>query len=156
MNAVEIEQAISDLAERPFDADEFPYGFLAAFGNKDTTIKRLRNGVSNRSDLGGVLQSNNIHLATCPEGEVTKTLLALKSSPATGRAKARFVLATDGVEFAAEDITSGETIACDYADFPNHFGFSCRWPGLPRLSKSAKARLIFGRPAGSIGFMWSC
>ena len=46
MNAVEIEQAISDLAEQPFDADEFPYGFLAAFGNKDTTIKRLRSGAS--------------------------------------------------------------------------------------------------------------
>jgi hypothetical protein len=30
MNAVEIEQAISALAEQPFDAAEFPYAFLAA------------------------------------------------------------------------------------------------------------------------------
>ena len=38
MNAVEIEAAISDLALEPsFDAAEFPYAFLAAFGNKDTT-----------------------------------------------------------------------------------------------------------------------
>ena len=42
MNAVEIEEAISSLAEQPFDADEFPFAFLLAFGNKDTTIKRLR------------------------------------------------------------------------------------------------------------------
>jgi hypothetical protein len=28
MNAVEIEEAISALAERPFDAGEFPYAFL--------------------------------------------------------------------------------------------------------------------------------
>ena len=35
MNAVEIEQAISDLALQPFDAAEFPFAFLAAFGNKD-------------------------------------------------------------------------------------------------------------------------
>ena len=42
MNPVEIEQAISDLAEQPFDAAEFPYAFLQAFGNKDTTLKRLR------------------------------------------------------------------------------------------------------------------
>ena len=34
MNAVEIEQAISALAEQPFDADEFPYAFLQAFGNR--------------------------------------------------------------------------------------------------------------------------
>jgi hypothetical protein len=44
MNAVEIEQAISALAEQPFDAAAFPYAFLQAFGNKETTIKRLRRG----------------------------------------------------------------------------------------------------------------
>lgn len=46
MNAVEIEQAITDLAEQPFDPAEFPYAFLEAFGNKATTIKRLRAGAS--------------------------------------------------------------------------------------------------------------
>lgn len=59
MNAVEIEEAISALAEQPFDAGEFPYAFLLAFGNKNTKIKRLRAGGSNRSDLGGVLQTIN-------------------------------------------------------------------------------------------------
>ena len=34
MNAVEIEQAVSELAELPFDAVEFPCAFLTAFGNK--------------------------------------------------------------------------------------------------------------------------
>jgi hypothetical protein len=63
MNAVEIEEAISALAEEPFDPAEFPFLFLQAFGNKDTTIKRLRSGASNKSDLGGVLQTNNIRLA---------------------------------------------------------------------------------------------
>jgi hypothetical protein len=80
MNAVEIEEAISTLAERPFDAGEFPFDFLQAFGNKDTTIKRLRKGESNRSDLGGVLQTNNIHIAVATPGEVTKTLAALKAT----------------------------------------------------------------------------
>src|ERR1700751_5638398 len=119
MNAVEIEQAISALAEQPFEASEFPYQFLQAFGNKETTLKRLRKGESNRSDLGGVLQTNNIHIAVAPLGEVTKTLAALKASPATTRAKAKFILATDGETFEAEDLASGETIACAYADFPN-------------------------------------
>jgi hypothetical protein len=40
MNAVEIEEAVSKLAEQPFDADSFPFDFLAAFGNKETTLKR--------------------------------------------------------------------------------------------------------------------
>lgn len=123
MNAVEIEQAITDLAEQPFEAANFPYAFLEAFGNKETTIKRLRAGASNKSDLGGVLQTNNIHILTCGAGQVTKTLKALKDSPATTKAKAKFILATDGSGFEAEDLTSGETVACAYKDFPDHFGF---------------------------------
>lgn len=123
MNAVEIEQAITDLAEQPFDPAEFPYAFLEAFGNKETTLKRLRAGASNKSDLGGVLQTNNIHILTCDTGNVTQTLAALKASPATTKAKARFILATDGVDFEAEDLRSGDTVACAFKDFPDHFGF---------------------------------
>src|SRR5580692_5393710 len=135
MNAVEIEEAISALAERPFDVGEFPFAFLRAFGNKDTTIKRLRKGESNRSDLGGVLQTNNIHVAAAAAGEVTKTLAALKASPATARAKAKFVLATDGDTFEAEDLTSGETVACAYADFPDHFGFFLPLAGITTVKQ---------------------
>ncbi|SEL25943.1 hypothetical protein SAMN05421666_3265 [Roseovarius nanhaiticus] len=122
MNPVEIEQAISDLAEAPFDAAEFPYAFLEAFGRKATEIKRLRKADTNKSDVGGVLQRGNIHIATCAPGEVSATLAALKASPATIRFKARFILATDGQEFEAEDLIGGDTVACAYTDFPDHFG----------------------------------
>ena len=123
MNAVEIEQAITDLAEQPFDPASFPYAFLEAFGNKATTIQRLRSGATNKSDLGGVLQTNNIHILTCDAGQVPKALKALKDSPATAKAKAKFILATDGADFEAEDLTGGETVACAFKDFPDHFGF---------------------------------
>ena len=69
MNAVEIEQALSDLAAQAFDGAEFPFHFLAAFGNKSTTIARLRKGESNASDVpGGVLQRNHIHIAVAEPG----------------------------------------------------------------------------------------
>jgi hypothetical protein len=135
MNAVEIEEAISALAELPFDAIEFPFAFLQAFGNKETTIKRLRKGESNKSDLSGVLQTNNIHIAVAAPGEVTKKLAGLKASPATVRAKAKFVLATDGETFEAEDLTSGETVACAYVDFPNHFGFFLPLAGITTVKQ---------------------
>ncbi|WP_374411810.1 class I SAM-dependent DNA methyltransferase [Novosphingobium colocasiae] len=123
MNAVEIEQAISELAEQPFDRTEFPFAFLEAFGNKATTIKKLRTGASNASDVpGGVLQRSNIHIATCAPGAVDETLKALRESPKTAAAKAKFILATDGDQFQAEDLASGETVACAYAEFPDHFG----------------------------------
>lgn len=124
MNPVEIEEAISLLAEQSFDPVEFPFAFLEAFGNKATTIKRLRTGNSNKSDIeGGVLQHNNIHIGVCQAGKVTHTLQELRDSPATVKAKAKFILATDGQEFQAEDLNSGETVACAYPDFHHHFGF---------------------------------
>ncbi|WP_375306202.1 DNA methyltransferase [Bradyrhizobium sp. A11] len=135
MNAVEIEEAISALAEQPFDAAEFPFAFLQAFGNKETTLRRLRKGETNKSDLGGVLQTGNIHIAVAPPGEATATLAALKASPATTRAKAKFVLATDGVMFEAEDLASGETVACPYPDFPNHFGFFLPLAGITTVKQ---------------------
>ena len=78
MNAVEIEEAVLELASQPFDGAEFAYQFLAAFANKDITIKRLRAaGGSNASDdAGGILQRNNIFLAICAVGAVDATLKA--------------------------------------------------------------------------------
>ena len=127
MNAVEIEEALCLLAEHPFDPAGFPFAFLEAFGNKKTTLDRLKKGESNASDIeGGVLQRNHIHMAVCAEEAVSDTLAALKASPATTktRNKVKFVLATDGVILEAEDLTSDiPPIACAYKDFPNHFGF---------------------------------
>ena len=135
MNAVEIEEAISRLAEQPFEDAEFPFSFLQAFGNKPTTIRRLRSGASNNSDLGGVLQHRNIHIKVCPEGEAGATLTALRTSRATTRARAKFVLATDGTEFQAEDLNTGETVVCDYADFPDHFGFFLPLAGITTVKQ---------------------
>ena len=125
MNAVEIEEAVSQLAEQPFDAATFPYAFLEAFGGNAVTIKRLRSGKTNASDVdGGVLQRKNIHLATCGEGRVRETIDKLKNSPETEKAKVKFVLATDGVEFWAEDVISGEpAVVCGYKEFPDRFGY---------------------------------
>ena len=135
MNAVEIEEAISRLAEQPFEAEQFPYAFLEAFGNKTTTIKRLRSGTSNKSDIDGVLQTSNIHLKTCVQGQVAETLTALRDSPATTRSKAKFILATDGDEFHAEDLNSGDVIVCDYPDFPDHFGFFLPLAGISTVQQ---------------------
>lgn len=136
MNAVEIEEAISQLAEQPFDAAAFPFAFLEAFGNKEAVIRRLKATAANKSDIdGAVLQANNIHISTSPKGEVTQTLGRLKASPATARQKAKFILATDGEEFQAEDMASGETVVCSYADFPNHFGFFLPLAGISTVKQ---------------------
>lgn len=136
MNAVEIEEAISNLAEQPFNPEEFPFAFLEAFGNKAATISRLKSSTANKSDIeNGVLQYNNIHMAVSPAGEVSETLKKLRDSPATSRQKAKFILATDGEDFQAEDLGSGETVACQYKDFPNHFGFFLPLAGISTVKQ---------------------
>ncbi|MBS7824451.1 class I SAM-dependent DNA methyltransferase [Wohlfahrtiimonas chitiniclastica] len=134
MNAVEIEAAVSELAEKSFDSQEFAFDFLRAFGNKETTIKRLRTGQSNSSDIdNGVLQRNYIHIATCDKDLVTDTLKSLKESKATEKAKAKFILATDGFNIQAEDLTSGETISSDLSDLAEHFGFFLPLAGISTI-----------------------
>lgn len=141
MNAVEIEQAISDLADQPYDAAEFPFAFLECFDNSAARSTKLRKGTSNKSDIGGVLQAGSIHIKTCDEGQVPEALTALKESRATQtkRNKVRFVMATDGQQIEAEDLHTGGVIACAYSDLPNHFVFF--WPiaGLSKTKQLAES-----------------
>lgn len=124
MNAVEIADAVADLAAQPFEASEFPFQFLAAFDKKETQLKRLRKGDINRSDVpNGVLLQSNIHIAVCAAGETHATLDLLKASPQTVKAKVKFVLATDGQTLEAEELSTGEAIASEFPKLADHIGF---------------------------------
>lgn len=136
MNPVEIEEAVTGLALEPFDATEFPFQFLRAFGNKETAVQRLRAGNTNQSDVAGaLLQRGNIHIATCTAGAVDDTLRTLRDSPKTASQKAKFILATDGEVFQAEDMNGGGTVACAYTDFHDHFGFFLPLAGITTVEQ---------------------
>lgn len=135
MNAVEIEEAVSQLADAHFDPQEFPFAFLAAFGNKEATVKRLRAGNTNKSDVGGVLQRNNIHIAMAEAGKTVEMLARLRASPLTERQKAKFVFATDGSHFEAEEIGSGEIISGPLTELGNHFGFFLPLAGISTVAE---------------------
>ncbi|HMN39472.1 MAG TPA: lactate dehydrogenase [Phycisphaerales bacterium] len=138
MNAVEIEEAVSQLVEAPFDRETFPCDFLRAFGQNDATIRKLKSGDANKSDMaGGVLQRNkhNIHLLTCAPGEVAAAMSALRASPATAKHKARFILATDGQTIQAERFEDGEVLACDYTDLPNRFAYFLSLAGISTVKR---------------------
>lgn len=135
MNAVEIEEAVSALASARFDPSAFPFAFLIAFGVRDTTIARLRKGDTNASDVGGVLQRGNIHIGVAAPGGVNATLRALRESPKTASAKAKFILATDGDVLEAEDLVSGEPLACPYPEFADHFGFFLPLAGISTVKE---------------------
>jgi hypothetical protein len=135
MNAVEIEQAVTELFSAPFDPAEFPYAFLQAFGNKETTLRKLRTGDTNKSDRGGLLQRNNIHIAIAPRGEVSATLAALHASPATGKHKVKFILAADGERVEAEELGGGTPLECSWSELPDHFGFFLPLAGISTVKE---------------------
>src|SRR5690606_16983445 len=130
-----------------------------AFGNKEVTLKRLRAGNNNASDVSGpdvthaVLLRNHIHLAVCAAGAVGATLAALRASAATAKHKAKFILATDGEQLEAEDLAGGETVACAYADFPNPFGFFLPLAGLSTV-KEIKDNPIDVRATGRLNKLY--
>lgn len=154
MNAVEIEESLSLLASAPFDRAEFPYAFLTAFGAKDATLKRLRRGDTNASDVpGGLLWHKNIHLAICEPGSVAETLDTLRASPKTAQAKAKFILATDGEWFEAEDLVSGEHLPCPFEKFADHFGFFLPLAGITTI-KELKDNPIDVRATGRLNKLY--
>ena len=124
MNAVEIEKALLHLATLPFDKETFIYDFLECFGNISTTLTRLKTGDTNKTDVpDAVLQKTHIHIKLCGKGEATETLDTLRKSPATKTQKVKLILATDGDDFQAQDMTNGDICVCNYTDFGKNFGF---------------------------------
>lgn len=122
MNAVEIEEAVSELARQPFDPDEFPYAFLQAFGRKDVELKRLRK--NNTSDVpGGVLRRDSIHMAVAAPGEVGAALKTLQESSKSAANRVKFLFATDGDEVLAEETATGDFQSFPLAQLDRKFGF---------------------------------
>jgi hypothetical protein len=114
----------------------------------------MRTGNNNASDVpGGVLQRNNIHIALCEPGTVGETLKELRASPATTKAKAKFILATDGQTLEAEELGGGETITCSYPDFPNHFGFFLPLAGISTI-KEIKDNPVDVRATGRLNKLY--
>ncbi|AEL08340.1 type II restriction enzyme, methylase subunit [Xanthomonas campestris pv. raphani 756C] len=136
---MEIEEAIYELAHAPFDSAEFPFQFLAAFGNNEVTLKRLRkvgSGGTNLSDVpGAVLQRNHIHLAVCEQGRVRETFEALKASAKNSMYRIKLVLATDGESIEAEYLATGEPLACPYAELAEHFGYFLPFAGITTVQE---------------------
>lgn len=135
MNAAEIADAVDALFSAPLDPAEFSYAFLQAFGNKETTLRKLRTGDTNKSDVGGVLQRNNIHLVVAPPGQVSEALDALRGSPATARHKVKFILATDGDRIEAEELGGGTPLECGWSEFPDHFGLFLPLAGISTVKE---------------------
>ena len=136
MNAVEIEEAVSALAERRSTPPSFPSPSSRPSATRRrpssacATARRTRRTSRRRAPA-----QQHPYRGLPRPARSTKTLAALRASPKTAAAKAKFILATDGETFEAEDLDVGETVACAYADFPDHFGFFLPLAGITTVKQ---------------------
>lgn len=133
MYIADIEEAISKIAAEPFNAETFPFNFIAGYDAPPATVTRIRNGTQNATDIdGAVLWRQKLHLHVCALGEVEASIQRLAASRATERQKVQFVLATDGVEVAARDLRADDATFFPFEEFGNHFGFFLPLAGYSR------------------------
>lgn len=124
MNPSEIYEALAILATKPYDPIEFPFDFALATDNAPATIAKLKGGTFNKSDLpGGVLMNQKFHFAPAMPGMAAVTLDALRASKRTLKHKPAILIATDGIEIAAEHPKSGDVLHGSYTELGDRFGF---------------------------------
>ncbi len=124
MNPTEIFEALEQISDKPFNAEEFPFEFAQATDVAQAAIAKLRNGTTNKSDQpGGVLVNKKFHFAPAMAGMADVTLEALRNSKKTATAKPAILIATDGEMVAAQQRVSGETLHCRFDEIGDRFGF---------------------------------
>lgn len=122
MNVVDIEENVQELVSKGFKPDTFILDFLKAYDAPKALIQQLKGGHQNLSDVdGAVLWRRNLHYKMAPKGQVAAVIAELERSQATSKYKARFVISTDGGEFSARDLVSGNTINCHFDELAVHF-----------------------------------
>ena len=122
----EIEQAVHELLDQPYDPTTFLPALAQAFGATDSWAKRVADGSGPKSPVadGGVLWVKKFHGLTCAPGTLDARFSELLDTSSAKRKLAfRFAIATDGQGFKALDTLSGETLNCDLDDVRREFWF---------------------------------
>ncbi len=89
MNAVEIQEAIEELVQQPYEPNAFIEGFMLAYGASATTIARIKSGDGNATDLpNGVLWKKWVHFQPASTGKISEVLDTLQASRKTAQAAA--------------------------------------------------------------------
>lgn len=122
MNVVDIEEYVQELVSKGFKPDTFILDFVKAYDAPKALIQQLKGGHQNLSDVeGAVLWRRNLHYKLAPKGKVPAVISELERSQATSKYKPRFVISTDGEDFSARDLVSGNTINCHFDELAVHF-----------------------------------
>jgi hypothetical protein len=122
MNVVDIEENVQQLVSKGFNPKSFILDFVKAYDAPKALIQQLKGGHQNLSDVdSAVLWRRNLHYKLAAKGQVSAVISELEKSLATTKYKVRLIISTDGEDFAARDLISGNTINCKFDELNAHF-----------------------------------
>lgn len=139
MNIAEIETALRELVEQPFDRDGFVFDFLSIYDAPKSTITKLKQAQG--ADLlqtGDVLWKKKLWFRVADKGGAGSALDAMWSSPELKKQAPRFLLITDGEEVIARDTKSDLQLDIDYASLNDAFDFFLPLAGIERYESVAE------------------
>jgi hypothetical protein len=132
MNVIEIEERIDEMLARGFKPADFIFDFIEAYGAPKSVIKQLRGGQQDAFGQAAVLWKRNVRFQLASEGEVGRVLTVLAAHKDSDKQKVRYIISTDGHDFGARDMKSGETLNCLLDELGVHFGFFLPLAGIER------------------------
>lgn len=122
MNIAEIESALRELVEKPFDPESFVFEFLRIYDAPKATVTKLRQAqAGDLLQTGEVVWKKKLWFQPTPKGKAAAAIDAMSADP--GKQAPRFLVATDGVEFYARDTKSDLSIDPEFAKLNDAFDF---------------------------------
>lgn len=148
MNTIQIEEDLErlaqDIASGSCSLHDFPFRLMEAYDASRNEVNKLRMKHPESLVASDILWPKKMLYRSAPAGEVQATIEALKISlvgkkGAAAKNAPRFVISTDGDEFLAIDIKTGESPGFDrLADLPINYDYLMPMFGVERYKPAAE------------------
>ncbi|MDD6330257.1 MAG: N-6 DNA methylase [Firmicutes bacterium] len=120
----QIQQNISEIANREYYSPTIIYDLLLAYGKPKATVTKLQNGVNNFARNDGVLLKDAVFFKIFPAGTVLESKVEqLKHDDFTERYRPRYLIATDLQNIAAYDRRQESSLSTKLRDLDKDFTF---------------------------------
>lgn len=120
----QIQQNISEIANREYYSPTIIYDLLLAYGKPKATVTKLQNGVNNFARHDGVLLKDAVFFKIFPAGTVLESKVEqLKHDDLTERYRPRYLIATDLQNIAAYDRRQESSLSTKLRDLDKDFTF---------------------------------
>ena len=139
MNIAEIETALRELVDQPFDPGAFVFDFLRIYDAPKSTITKLRQG--QKADLlqcSEILWKKKLWFRVAPKGQAARAVDSMVVDPVAYKQAPRFFLATDGCEVFARDAKTDITLDVEFSKLNDSFDFFLPLAGIERYEGVAE------------------